>query len=46
MEKTTIALIAQAHETEQAAAPAATDLRPLADWELVMAGGGETTPDW
>lgn len=24
----------------------AAELRPLADWALVLVGGGEMTPDW
>ncbi len=24
----------------------ATELRPLADWALVLVGGGEMSPDW
>lgn len=49
MEKTTIAPAPFLPETANADAgrhPAADEPRSLADWELVMVGGGETTPDW
>jgi hypothetical protein len=26
--------------------PGASEPRALADWELVMVGGGDMTPDW
>lgn len=51
MEKTTIALAPLSLETARDAvdghrAAAADEPRSLADWELVMVGGGETTPNW
>lgn len=47
MEKTKITAQAASPESAPQALPSdETILRPLSDWELVMAGGGETSPDW
>lgn len=51
MEKSTIAPATSSLELSREALagylPAAADEpRSLADWELVMVGGGETTPNW
>jgi len=50
MEKTTIAAAPSLDLSRDALAgpaPAAGDEpRSLADWELVLVGGGETTPNW
>lgn len=51
MEKTTLSPATVSAESARDAIdanrPAAGDEpRSLADWELVMVGGGETTPNW
>ncbi len=50
MEKTTIAVTPSLDLSRDALAghvPAAgEETRSLADWELVLVGGGETTPNW
>lgn len=49
MDKTTIApapCLPENADAEAARHAAADEPRSLADWELVMVGGGETTPDW
>ncbi len=51
MEKTTIAAATLSLDLSRDAVagndPAAADeTRSLADWELVLVGGGETTPNW